>query len=399
VTSFARSRTALRATVGSARALERPIIRRRVADAFVTSERRTTPFDVLFVVAIALLLAVHLTIFLAVAVLAPVTASEARNLELVQLPVEVARALVLPFHALLLGSLFVIGRRAAGRWAGFGALLAVLALDLRADPTEPVYGPPTAEGGWIAAALLAAGFALLPRRRLLAAALVGLASGFFAVAALALPAFLIGVALTPPTEGRPSRAKAVASFAGVWAAPAALMQLLWLAMLGPAGWLDRASELTAEFRPHALVPWLEQDRLLFAAWHFDAPVTFCLALFLFAAAITGVVRYFAVPQHGEQGPAVLRVLQRFPPGLWAAGFTMIFCSAWWGLSGGSVFVLPNLPIIAAATPLITAMAYRGAKWLLTVNRFWAVSATLYLTGLILARTTQLMITLVQAFQY
>jgi hypothetical protein len=376
-----------------------PLVRRRVADAFVTSERRTTPLDLLFVVVVALLLAVHLVILIAVAALAPETASEARNLQLVQLPVEVARALVLPFHGLLLASLFVMGRRAAGRWAGFGAMLGVLALDLRSDPFDPVYGPPTAEGGWIAAALLAAGFALLPRRRLLAAVLVGFASGFFAVAALALPAFLIAVALTPPAEGGPSRRRAVASFAALWAAPAVLVQLLWFAMLGPAGWLDRAAAFGAEFRPHALVPWLEQDRLLFASWHFAAPVTFSLALFLFAAAITGVTRYFVVPVPGEQGPIVLRVLQRFPPGLWAAGLTMVFCSAWWGLSGSTVFVLPNLPVLAAATPLITAMAYRGAKWLLTVNRFWAVCAVLYLVGLILARTAQLMITLVQAFHY
>ena len=64
------------------------MIRRRVADVFVTSERHTTRIDVLFVVAITLLLAVHLTIFLAVLVLAPETASEARNLQLVRLPLE-----------------------------------------------------------------------------------------------------------------------------------------------------------------------------------------------------------------------------------------------------------------------------------------------------------------------
>lgn len=381
------------------------VTRRRVADVFVTSEERTTPLDVLFVVAVALLLAVHLTIFVAVALLAPVTATEARNVALLPFPVEVARALVLPFHALLLASLFVIGRRAAGRWAGFGAMLAVLALDLRSDPADPVYGPPTAEGGWIAASLLAAGFALLltpniARRRLLAAVLVGFASGFFAVAALALPGFLIALALTPPEHaGDRGRWRNVAVFAGVWAIPAALMQLLWLARLGPGGWVERAAPFAAEFRPHALVPWIVQDELLFASWHFPALVTFSLALFLFVAAIVGVVRYFMIPQHGEHGPVVLRVLQRFPAGLWAAGLTMIFSSAWWGLSGGSVFVLPNLPILAAATPLITAMAYRGAKWLLTVNAFWKLAAVLYLIGLILARSTQLVITLVDAFRY
>jgi hypothetical protein len=44
------------------------------------------------------------------------------------------------------------------------------------------------------------------------------------------------------------------------------------------------------------------------------------------------------------------------------------------------------------------MAYRGAKWLLTVNRFWALCGLLYLIGLVLARSTQLLMTLVQAFQ-
>jgi hypothetical protein len=366
------------------------------------SERRTTRLDVLFVVAVVLLLAVHLTIFVAVAVLAPVTATEARNVALLPLPVEVARALVLPFHALLLASLIVIGRKSAGRWAGFGAMLAVLALDLRSDPLDPVYGPPTAEGGWIAASLLSAGFAILlfPRGRLIAAVLVGFASGFFAVAAVALPAFLIGIALTPPERGvRHGRRRAVAAFAGVWAIPAALMQLLWLARLGPAGWVDRASEFAAEFRPHPLVSWLDQTVLLFASWHFPALITFSLAMFLFITAIIGIIRYFLIPQPDEHGPVVLRVLQRFPAGLWAAGLTMIFSSLWWGFSGGRVFVLPNLPILAAATPLITALAYRGAKWLLTVNAFWRLASIVYLIGLLLARTAQLLITLVHAFQY
>jgi hypothetical protein len=382
VTPFARPTPALRAAAGSRPATGPTLIRRRVADVFVSSERRTTRLDVLFAVAVTLLLAVHLTIFIAVLVLAPETASEARNRQLVPLPLEVARALVLPFHALLLGSLFVLGRRAAGRWAGFGAMLALLALDLRADPTEPVFGPPTAEGAWIAAAL------------------VGFASGFFAVAACALPAFLVAVALTPtPAGSRFSRPKALAAFAGVWAVPAAAMQLVWLGTLGPAGWADRASEFAREFEPHVLVPWLEQDRLLFAAWHFDALLTVCLFAFLFVASGVGLSTYFRTPLHGEHGPAVIRVLQRLPSEWWAAGLTLLTCSIWWGFSGDHTIVLANLPVLAACTPLITGMAYRGAKWLLTVNRFWAFAAVFYLTCLISVRSFQLLLTLLEAFRY
>lgn len=392
--------TRVMATPRGAAALRRPTgPARRAGFASAGSPRRPTgPLDVLFVGVVSVLLAVHLTIFVAVAALAPVTATEARSLALVQLPIEVARALVLPFHALLLVSLFVIGRRAAGRWAGFGAMLAVLALDLRADAIDPVYGPPTAEGAWIAAALLAAALVLLPQRRLGAAVLLGVASGFFGVAALALPAFLIAIAIAPAPQGT-TRGRAIAGFAGAWVAPAVLMQLVWLARLGPAGWSARAAEYTAEFRPHALVSWIDQDYLLFRSWHFAPLVTLSLALFLFAVAIIGLVSYFRTPRPGEQGPALRRGLERLPVEFWAIGLTMVLCSVWWGFSGATTFILPNLPILVAATPLITAMAYRGAKWLLTVNRFWAFAAVVYLVGLMLARTTQLLFTLVQAFQY
>lgn len=351
-----------------------------------------TRMDVVFLVAVSLLLAVHLVIFAAVFALAPVSTAEQRALDLVQLPVEVARALVLPFHALLLGCLYVLGRRVAGRWAGFGSMLAVLALDLVADPARPVYGPPTAEGGWVAAALLAAALVLLPRHRLVAAALLGVASGGAAVLLLALPAFLAAILLT---ERRPA-GRDLLGFAGAFAAPAAAMQLIWLASLGADGWLARAGEYLALLGPHPVVPFLEQQRLLFAAWHFAPLTTFTLAMFLFTATGIGVVRWFLEPVPGEAGRVVPRVARRFPIEFWAAALVMIATGAFWAASGQTVIVDPNLPVLAAIAPLLTAMAYRGAKWLLTVNRFWALCAVLYLIGLILARSTQLVITLVHA---
>ena len=357
-----------------------------------------SPGDVLFAVAVGLLLAVHLVIFGATLVVAPVTAVEQRSLDLLQLPVEVARALMLPFHALLLGCLFVLGRRVAGRWAGFGSMLAVLALDLRADPTDPVYGPAVVTGGWAAAAMLAAAFVLLRRRPVAAALLTGVASGFSGFAALALPAFLVAIALQPAhRRGRGAKAAELGAFTGAWLLTAALVQAVWLSRLGPAGWLARAAEYTAEFRPHDLVPWLEQQRIVFAAWHFAPLVTFCLALFLFAAAGTGVVRYLMVPVEGEHGPALVRVLRRFPAELTTAFLTLLLFGVWWALSGAVVVIDPMLSVLGSVAPLLTALAYRGAKWLLTVNRFWAFGATVYLIGLILARSTQLVITLVHSF--
>ncbi|MFD1720871.1 hypothetical protein [Amnibacterium endophyticum] len=356
-----------------------------------------TRSDVLVAVAVGLLLAVHAVIFVATLLLAPVTAVEARSLELLQLPVEAARALMLPFHALLLGCLFVLGRRVAGRWAGFGSMLAVLALDLRADPADVVYGPAVATGGWAAAAVLALVFAVLPRRPRAAAALIGAASGLAWLVVLALPALLVALALRPAASGA-ARARLLLGATGAWTATAAGMQLIWLARLGAAGWLARADAYLAELRPHALVPWLEQQTIVFGAWHFTPLVTVSLAAFLFLAAGTGAVRYLVVPLPGEQGPAVLRVLRRFPVELTTAFLTMLAFGTWWALSGETVVVEPMLPVLGAVAPLITALAYRGAKWLLTVNRFWALCAVVYLTGLIAARSTQLVITLVQSFR-
>ncbi len=362
--------------------------------------RPRTGMDVLFVVVLALLVAVHLTIFFAVLAVAPVTPAEQASLDLIHLPVEVARALILPFHAVLLASLYVIGRRAAGRWAGIGALIAVLALNLRADPSAIVYGPSVATGGWIAASLLAAAIALLPQRRILPAVLLGVAAVVHALMLLALPAFVLALALFPSPSGPRvrDRARDLGRFVGAWAVPFVLGQLLWFADLGASGYAGRAAEFLREFEPHAVVPWFQQQVIVFSAWHFTPLATIELAAFLFLAAGTGVVRYFVVPRPEETGPRLLVIARRLPVELWAAALSLVAFSVWWSLSGDVAVIDPNLPVMVAVVPIITAMAYRGAKWLITVNRFWALCGVLYLIGLVLARSVQLLITLVQAFQ-
>lgn len=358
------------------------------------------PVDVLFVAVMALLLAVHATIFFAVLVTAPVTAAERASLDLLHLPVEAARALTLPFEVLLLGSLWILGSRHAGRWAGMAAIFAVLALDLRADRAAVVYGPSVATGGWAAAALLAAALVVVPRHRLAAAALLGAAAVCHGLAVVALPAFLLALAMFPdPTgAGRRARLASLARFVGMWAVPFGLGQLLWLADLGADAYARRAAVFAGEFAPHPLVPFVEQQIIVFSAWHFPVGWTIPLAAFLFLAAAVGVVRYFLTPRPEETGPRLLAVARRLPVDLWAAGLSLLAFSTWWAFSGARVVIDPNLPVMAAVVPLITAMAYRGAKWLLTVNRFWALCAVVYLTGLVLARSTQLLLTLLQAFQ-
>ena len=357
--------------------------------------------DAVFAVAMGLVLAAHAVFFFAVLAIAPVTPAEQLSLNLLRLPVDVARLATLPFDALLLGSLYVLGSRICGRWGGWAAIFAVLSVDLRADaPVSIVYGPSVATGGWMAGALLAAALAVVARNRLAAAALLGVAAVASAPVALAMPAFLLAFGLFPGEEGTGVRARLreAGRFAGVWAIPFVAGQALWLIDTGAEGYAARMSVVLEEFTPHALVPFLEQQRLVFSSWHFDFVATIELAAFLFIAAAIGVARYFLVPRPEETGPVLLALVRRLPLELWAAGLTATAFSISWALSGKTTVIEPNLPALVAVLPLLTALAYRGAKFTLRVNRFWAFLATLYLIGLIIARSVQLVLTLVEAFQ-
>ena len=363
--------------------------------------RAWTRGDALFAVALGLVLAAHAVFFFAVLAIAPVTPAEQLSLDLLHLPVDVARLATLPFDVLLLGCLYVLGARIGGRWSGMAAVFAVLSVDLRADaPLGVVYGPSVATGGWLAGALLAAALAVVARNRLAAAALLGTATIASASAALALPAFLLAFALFPAEQGTGVRARLLDAgrFTAAWAAPVLVGQALWLLDTGAAGYTARMAVFLEEFQPHAIVPFLEQQELVFGSWHFDFATTIVLATFLFLAAAIGLGRYFLVPRPEETGPVALAVLRRLPTELWAAGFTVLGFSIWWSLSGQRAVIEPNLPAMVAAVPLITALAYRGAKYTYRVNRFWAFLAALYLVGLVLARSVQLAMTLVDAFQ-
>jgi len=363
--------------------------------------RGWTRGDTLFAVAMGLVLTAHAVFFFAVLAIAPVTPAEQLSLDLLHLPVDVARLATLPFDVLLLVSLYTLGSRIAGRWGGMAAIFAVLSVDLRADaPLSVVYGPSVATGGWLAGALLAAALAVMARHRLVAAALLGTAAVASAPVAFALPAFLLAFALFPGETGVGFRARLTdaARFAGVWALPFAAGQALWLLDTGAEGYGARMAVFLQEFQPHAFVPFLEQQRLVFGSWHFDFLTTIELAVFLFVAAAIGVARYFLVPRPEEVGPVALAVVRRLPVELWAALLTVLCFSTLWSLSGQTAVIEPNLPALVAVLPLLTALAYRGAKFTLRVNRFWAFLATLYLVGLVLARSVQLYLTLVEAFR-
>src|SRR5205807_1959798 len=82
----------------------------------------------------------------------------------------------------------------------------------------------------------------------------------------------------------------------------------------------------------------------------------------------------------ETGPVPLALVRRLPLELWAALFTALSFSTLWSVSGKTAVIDANLPALVAVLPLLTALAYRGAKFTRRVNRFWSFLATLYLVG-------------------
>ena len=371
-------------------------IRDRVVAGRPAPKLISTKTDVVFVVLCVLMGIVQLTIFFATLVIAPVTAEEQASLHLLHLPLEVARVLTLPFYLVLLSSLAILGYRIAGRWAGLTAVFALLSLDTRADwPLSVVYGPSVATGGYPSAALLATAFVLLPKHRVLPGALLGVAAVLHGVTAVTLPAFLIVLLIfpSPANANWAARIKELLKFVAAFVVPFVVGQLIWFADLGSAAYAVRLREFTAEFTPHELVDPITQELIIFRAWHFPLPLTLSLAFFLFSFAGIAVVRYFVKSNQTVPTPFA----KRLPIELWAAALSFLAFSIWWAFSGERAVIATNLPLMVAVVPLATSLAYKGARWVQSFRGFWLLTGTVFLCGLIAARTSQMVLTLIASF--
>lgn len=415
--------------------------------------------NVLFLAVAAILVAAHLVNFLATMLISPLGFDEAFNLQaplnlvqgngyatedfefgrariafdavvstgpIVELPVavsflifgttvEAARVVMIFFYALLLVSLYVLGRRVGGRWGGLAAVGVVLALDTRADwPFTVIYGPSDVLGEFAAAALIALALVLLPRRP----ALAGLALGFAAlakfIALMAVPAFIIAMVLVPIVAGvtrdRRQRVREIAVFVGMALLPSIGWELVkvislredyFAALWRYGGFLFRSgSGADGGLQTNVL----DRASRMFAAWQFPTLVIIILSVFLFAFALVGLSRYWVGSdamrdwRAGSRVRALPGIWRTIPIELWAAAGTLGVYALWWSFISSSIFIRHTMPALLIGVPLIAAVAVRGARWVIESRQGMSRAAgIIFLVGFILATTTQSVATLSAAF--
>jgi 4-amino-4-deoxy-L-arabinose transferase-like glycosyltransferase len=291
--------------------------------------------------------------------------------------IEAARIVMLPFLALLLGSLFVIGRRVGGRWAGLAAMAAVLALNTRVDwPDSVLYGPSDAIGEFAAAALLALALALVPRVRGWVGVVIGLAALTKFIVFLAVPVFVIALLLVPRRGASWwARAWEVLLFGLLAVLPSALWEGVKLITLGLPDYVEnlRSYYRFVLYSGSGAVDSLrgslgERASWLFTPWYIPDWLAIAFAVVLLLCAGVGVWLYVReAPEPPGEKPGVLARLRRgirsIPLALWATAGILVLFSYWWIAMSSSFFVRHTMPFLIALVPVLVAAAFRGMLWL------------------------------------
>lgn len=331
--------------------------------------------------------------------------------------IEAARIVMLPFLALLAVCLYILGKRFAGRWAGLAAVAALLALNTRRDwPNTVIYGPSDALGEYAAAALLALALVLLPRYRAWSGLAVGAAALAKFIAFMAAPAFVIALLFVPVVGAailsKRRRVREVLVFLVLTAVPSALWELVKFVSLGPAGYIDSlVGYLRFVFRSGSGVGggyhgfFLDRLSRLFAAWHLPTLLVIVFAVVLFAVALIGVSRYWAgTPeaarwQPGSRLRALPGIIRRVPIEVWAAAGTLAIFTLWWSFISTSIFIRHTMPVLLLAVPLVVALAVRGALWLVGQDRArWRRAGIVFVAGLAVVTTVQASFTVASSFR-
>lgn len=331
--------------------------------------------------------------------------------------IEAARIVMLPFYVILLASLFILGRRVAGRWGGIAALATVLALETRADwPTTVIYGPSDALGEFAAAALLALALVILPRHRRLSGLVIGLAALCKFISFMAVPAFMLALLIVPAVRGTVVgwgvRIRELFGFAALVAVPSLVWELVKFISLGPANYSEALmSYLRFVFRSGSGVDGsqggfsLERLARLFSAWHLPTVVVIALGVVLFAMAIVGLIRYWLanrvdrMPPGSDAWLTILHELRRIPIELWAAAATLGVFTVWWTFIASSTFIRHTMPVLLVAVPIVVALAVRGARWMWHSHRpAIRATAAVFIVGLIGVQTVQVSMTVADSFR-
>ncbi|MEV1130051.1 hypothetical protein [Agromyces sp. NPDC049794] len=299
-------------------------------------------------------------------------------------------------YSVLLGSLWVLGRRLGGRWIAL--IAAALPLAYSADlPPSPIQSPYDILGEVTAAGLLAAGLVALHRRPWLAGLLVGLAVQVKFVALLALPAFAIVALLDAPGRGLGERLRAtmprVLAAAACAAAPTIAFEAWKFVALGPSGYVENVRDfggfLLSGGQDGYRVPPLEKLAALLGAWH--------LPWWVVGAAIVVVVALAAAGARAaaRQPEALATAGARTDPRGFVviaatAGVALVTYLAWWLVSSHTPVwlrhpapgVLAFLPVVVAASVVLARLALQrwGAR---RANPTRILAVVLAVSGLVL----------------
>ena len=326
--------------------------------------------------------------------------------------IEAARIVMLPFLALLLGSLFVIGRRVGGRWAGLAAMAAVLALNTRVDwPDSVLYGPSDAIGEFAAAALLALALALVPRVRGWVGVVIGLAALTKFIVFLAVPVFVIALLLVPRRGASWwARVWEVLLFGLLAVLPSALWEGVKLITLGLPDYVEnlRSYYRFVLYSGSGAVDSLrgslgERASWLFTPWYIPDWLAIAFAVVLLLCAGVGVWLYVReAPELPGEKPGVLARLRRgirsIPLALWVTAGILVLFSYWWIAMSSSFFVRHTMPFLIALVPVLVAAAFRGMLWLNRRGGLARAASVVLIGGFVVTIAVQASLTTGAAFR-
>ena len=267
-----------------------------------------------------------------------------------------ARLVTVAFWIALLIALAVLGRRIGGAWAALVAVAMPLALETAAPPS-PIQGPADILGEIPAAALAAWALVVLARRPWLAGLLLGLAIQSKYIALLFVPGFVLA-ALFVLAAGRPwrRRMRALVAPAALVIAPTALVELIALVSLGPAGYIGHLRATGGFLRSGGqnYPPTTVVDKLTTLASHWFVPTLVAAVLAVVALAVWAL----AWRRH-RAGRAALPADVSSPTELRAvavaAGGGLVLFIGWWASAAHTpLWIRHPSPALFALVPVAGA---------------------------------------------
>jgi hypothetical protein len=279
-----------------------------------------------------------------------------------------ARLVMLAFYLLLLGGLWLLGRRVAGRWGGLVAMTVPLALNT--IQISPIQGPLDILGEYPSAALIVWAMLTVKKRPWLAGLLLGLAVQAKLLSLIALPVLVLMVWFAVRADWR-SRLRRGAVLIVFTMVPTLLYELAILLSLGWAGFRLNTAQLkgflvtTGQAGVHASRSY--KVGLLSRSWFVPEGVAVTVAVVLL---VIGVAAALVLWRRWANRSTVLAEAGcRVPPrefGVQVGGAVvlLVLWLVWWVMSTGTQsWIRYPAPALFCALPVVVAAALTGCRML------------------------------------